>query len=394
MKLQCQAFCQSNDVEAILHLLFSELKFAQADLFNQPFTDTLKRLSVQPSPDVLIIELQSGLPTEQSLHQLADVCEPGTKVIAIGAEVELAEYKRLIALGIEDYIALPLEFDVILNAVKQSLGLNSSSKRNKQVTVTGLQGGVGTTLITAALAHRLANSGTHTLLADIDSELGDLSTYWPSLNPLPLSGEQVLQLQTLTRAQQNLESRLNYLPISLNSTTSIDALSDKLSDETSWTIWDTPRHHPQAHALWSNADICIWVLEPSIGVLRHWHAIHQKLNSNLLQHPQKHQRHIFVLNQTRKERSAQISITHMEQALQQSLITLPYAPQQTINAANLGQLDGLSRGKLGEALNHLTAKITARPLPHQSTSSFKKLLNKITQKNHTQSTSQFSEKVN
>lgn len=367
------------DIQAQLNHLCQDLRLPPQQAISAHLPQVTQHLASNVSPKVLIVDFSSIEPTVdtaadskiiEALNQLAEVCEPGTKVIIIGREIPLAQYRQLLSLGVEDYLPLPVNYDALLHCVKQSLGFASNPRQQhcKNIVISGLQGGVGSTTLTAALALKLAQEGSHTLIADIDTELGDLSLFWPQLSNNSQSQaiqlQQLQELNSIDRASQTLAERLNYLAIdpstANNNHDDVLALQTKLAGHASAILWDVPRHHVLAKELWQQADICIWVLESSVSVLRHWHTIKNHLENKPSDEIEKNQRHIFVLNQTRKERSQQISIKKLEQALQQSLIVLPYAGQQALDAANLGQAELLLKGNLGKGIDDVSAYILAR----------------------------------
>ncbi|MEH6447845.1 MAG: hypothetical protein V7765_04205 [Oleispira sp.] len=358
------------DINAQVNHLCHDLDISDKHIISASLQQMAQHLAVNESPNVLIVDFSQASLTaefklELALNQLAEVCEPGTKVIVIGDEIPLFQYRQLLDLGIEEYLTLPVNYDALLHSVKQSLGLASNLRQqhSKNIVITGLQGGVGSTTITAAIAQKLALLGSHSLIADIDTELGDLSLFWPSLEQShhPITLQQLQEMSSIERITQTLMPRLNYLAIDATAPNTANELADlqnKLATQAAAILWDVPRHHALANTLWLQAEVCIWVLESSVSVLRHWNTIKQYLEKN--RHADNNTRHIFVLNQTRKERSEQIPIEKLQQALQQSLIVLPYAGQQALNAANLGQVEPLLKGKFGQGIDDICSSILTR----------------------------------
>lgn len=365
-----------DDVHAQINHLCIDLSISEQDIISANLTQMTQYLATKPSPNILIVDfsqenLSTELQLEGALYQLAEVCEPGTKVIVIGDDIPLEQYQQLLELGIDRYLTLPINYDVLLHSAKQCLGLisNLPKQHSKNIVITGLQGGVGSTTITAALAQKLAQLGSHSLIADIDTELGDLSLFWQQLNEhekgkaikhaIPI--QQLQEMGSMERIIQTLAPRLTYLAVdaaSVDDTSEFVNFQNKLATQAAAVLWNVPKHHSLAKTLWLQADTCIWVLESSVSVLHHWNAIKQYLEQN--KNETKTTRHIFVLNQTRKERSEQVSIKALEQALQQSLIVLPYAGQQALDAANLGQAELLLEGKLGQGIDDICANILTR----------------------------------
>ena len=217
-----------DDVHAQINHLCIDLRISEQDIISANLTQMTQYLATKPSPNILIVDfsqenLSTELQLEGALYQLAEVCEPGTKVIVIGDDIPLEQYQQLLELGIDRYLTLPINYDMLLHSAKQCLGLisNLPKQHSKNIVITGLQGGVGSTTITAALAQKLAQLGSHSLIADIDTELGDLSLFWQQLSEhekgkaikhaIPI--QQLQEMGSMERIIQTLAPRLTYLAV-------------------------------------------------------------------------------------------------------------------------------------------------------------------------------------
>ena len=105
------------DIQAQLNHLFQDLPLPPQQVISALLPQVTQHLANNVSPKVLIVDFSSLEPTIdtvadtkiiEALNQLAEVCEPGTKVILIGQEIPLAQYRQLLSLGGEDYLTLPL----------------------------------------------------------------------------------------------------------------------------------------------------------------------------------------------------------------------------------------------------------------------------------------------
>src|SRR5438034_10896014 len=74
-------------------------------------------LMAQRSPHLLIVDISGvDLPLSQ-IHTLADVCEPGVTVIAIGDRNDVGLFRDLTEAGVSDYIVKPLTRDLLTKAL-------------------------------------------------------------------------------------------------------------------------------------------------------------------------------------------------------------------------------------------------------------------------------------
>src|SRR5260221_181479 len=77
----------------------------------------IEYLSEQRSPHLLIVDISGvDLPLSK-MQMLADVCEPGTNVVALGDENDVGLYRDLVDAGISDYIVKPLTRELLVKAL-------------------------------------------------------------------------------------------------------------------------------------------------------------------------------------------------------------------------------------------------------------------------------------
>jgi hypothetical protein len=119
-------------------------------------------LNEQRSPHVLLVDISGvDLPLSQ-IHILADVCEPGTRVIAIGDHNDVGLYRDLQEAGVSNYIVKPLTRELLAKALTPKTNSGdmgrAALKLGKMVSFVGARGGVGTTTLSANLAWHLATA--------------------------------------------------------------------------------------------------------------------------------------------------------------------------------------------------------------------------------------------
>src|SRR5437762_13710861 len=105
-------------------------------------------LSEQRSPLLLLVDI-SGVDLPLPLiHTLADVCEPGTNVVAIGDENDVALYRDLLEAGVSNYVVKPLTREMLAKVitpkpVSSEIG-KAALNLGKIVSFVGARGVVGT----------------------------------------------------------------------------------------------------------------------------------------------------------------------------------------------------------------------------------------------------------
>src|SRR5260370_40116425 len=138
----------------------------------------IDHLSEQRSPHLLIVDI-SGIDLPLSkIHTLADVCEPGTNVVAIGDHNDVGLYRDLVDAGVSHYIVKPLTRELLTKALtpKANSGevTRSALKLGKMVAFVGASACVGTTTLACNLAWHLANRQSRRVaLVDLDLQNGD-----------------------------------------------------------------------------------------------------------------------------------------------------------------------------------------------------------------------------
>jgi pilus assembly protein CpaE len=134
-----------------------------------------------PSPKLLFIDL-SGL--DNPMHEidaLAEVCEPGTTVVAIGDQNDVGLYRTLTSAGITDYLVKPLSADVIDMAMDAAAEVPTSpdgeaAVNGKVLAFIGAHGGVGTTTLAVNTAYAIATEmGKQVAIVDLDLKFGSVS---------------------------------------------------------------------------------------------------------------------------------------------------------------------------------------------------------------------------
>ena len=143
--------------------------------------NAVQSLSVSASPHILFVDLaESGDPIND-INALAEVCEPGTVVIASGQVNDVRLYRDLVASGIQDYLLKPLSPDMLRDAFSHAQAMLNAPKAAEATTdrphcsvaVIGTRGGVGASTLATSLAWLMsAKEQRSTALLDLDVHFG------------------------------------------------------------------------------------------------------------------------------------------------------------------------------------------------------------------------------
>src|SRR5271157_1812046 len=184
------AFVADRETAATLEGCLSQLSFRDVTIKSGGIAKAIRHLGAERSPEKIIVDISGvDMPASQ-VHNLAQVCEPGVTVIAIGDRNDVGLYRDLVQAGVSEYIVKPVTPQLLAKALspKRFAGEAGliSRKRGKMVAVVGARGGVGTTTLAVNLACHLADRQNRRIaLVDLDLQNGDCAL---TLNLKPTLG--------------------------------------------------------------------------------------------------------------------------------------------------------------------------------------------------------------
>src|SRR3546814_16283899 len=79
--------------------------------------NAVQSLPVSASPNILFVDMSESGDPINDINALAEVCEPGTVVIAAGQVNDVRLYRDLLSSGIQDYLLTPLSLDQLRDSL-------------------------------------------------------------------------------------------------------------------------------------------------------------------------------------------------------------------------------------------------------------------------------------
>src|SRR5690606_14544563 len=143
--------------------------------------NAVQSLSIAASPNILMVDLSESGDPLNDINALAEVCEPGTVVIAIGQVNDVRLYRDLLSSGIHDYLLKPLSAEQLRDALAQAQAVfmapknndGAAAKRHISAAVVGTRGGVGASTLVTSLAWLFSTDHQMpTALLDLDVHFG------------------------------------------------------------------------------------------------------------------------------------------------------------------------------------------------------------------------------
>ncbi|MEO9468589.1 pilus assembly protein CpaE [Parasphingorhabdus sp.] len=175
------AFVCDDDTLDLLRPVVEEMGWAADKCHKGGLRNAVQSLSVAASPNILLVDLSESGDPLSDINSLAEVCEPGTVVIAMGQVNDVRLYRDLIVSGLQDYLLKPFspeqlrdvlsQANAVLNAPKTDEA--ASEKPHVSTAVIGTRGGVGASTIATSLAWLLSQDRERlTALLDLDVHFG------------------------------------------------------------------------------------------------------------------------------------------------------------------------------------------------------------------------------
>jgi pilus assembly protein CpaE len=143
--------------------------------------NAVQTLSVGASPNILFVDLSESGDPLNDINALAEVCEPGTIVIASGEVNDVRLYRDLLASGIQDYLLKPFSADQMRDSISHAQAAMNAPKSNDAsadrphlaVAIIGARGGVGASTLATSLAWMFGSKWNRsTALLDLDVHFG------------------------------------------------------------------------------------------------------------------------------------------------------------------------------------------------------------------------------
>ena len=172
--------CDDLSLEVVRNVC-DDMGWAQEKANKGGLRNAVQSLSVAASPQILLVDLSESGDPISDINSLAEVCEPGTMVIAMGQVNDVRLYRDLMMSGLHDYLLKPVSPDVLRDAISHAqIALNAprsddaaADKQHVSVAVIGTRGGVGASTIASSMAWIYSERmGKQTGFLDLDVHFG------------------------------------------------------------------------------------------------------------------------------------------------------------------------------------------------------------------------------
>jgi pilus assembly protein CpaE len=130
--------------------------------------DAIRFYAQNPSPEILFIETDStGQDFVGRLDALSQNCQANTSAVVIGPVNDVNLYRSLTAMGVSDYLVIPVPEETLAEVIATSLIEKLGASGSRLIALAGSKGGVGVSALAQAMAWISAETlGQKTLLLD------------------------------------------------------------------------------------------------------------------------------------------------------------------------------------------------------------------------------------
>jgi pilus assembly protein CpaE len=383
-RISIHAFCRGEATAGAMDQAAADRRLARATtlVHEGGLAEALVRYQNEPTPSLIVVESDEPAPLLlQGLDQLAEVCDPGTKVVVIGAHNDIALYRELMRRGVSEYLVPPLQPLQLIRTITGLYADPTTPFVGRSLAFVGAKGGVGASTLAHNVAYGLAEAmQANTVIVDFDLPFG---TAGLDFNQDPIQGvadalykpdrlDPVLLDRMVVRCTERLS--LFAAPASLDddyefSPEAYEEVAAKIRATAPFVVYDLPH-------LWSGwmrktlmgADEVVIVAVPDLASLRNAkNLIDLIARTRPNDAPPR-----LILNQVGMPGRPEIPVKDFAAALGvEPALCLPFDAKLFGQAANNGQMiqDVNAKAKASEGLAQFVQVLARREAPAQKTRS-------------------------
>ncbi|MGD9509901.1 MAG: CpaE family protein [Geminicoccaceae bacterium] len=371
---QFRAFIKDDATRQVLDQVVGELAIPAASVHKGGIVEAIRLLGEQRSPRLLVVDISGVELPLSAVNELAEVCEPGVTVIAIGDRNDVGLFRDLVNNGVSDYLVKPISPTLIqkslLNVVESATQSRQSDRRGRLIAVSGARGGVGSTMLATGVAWSIANRRRRRVaLVDLDLQFGTVALAL-DLEPSPGLREALehpgrIDALFVERAMVRQSDTLYVLsgeeslgdPVTAD-TSSLDILLKELRTKFHYVVVDLPRQvSPATQHVLQAATNQILVTDLSLAGMRD-----TRRPLTLLPTANAACQITVVANRIGEHREGEIARKEFEAAIGRPIdVLVPFDARSVAAATNVGRPVVDQRGKVAAAIQQVMERITGNP---------------------------------
>ncbi len=369
------AFVADAETDKLLHECVTQLALGQGTIMRGGVAKAIEHLGQHRSPHILIVDVTGiDLPVSR-IHDLAEVCEPGVAVIAIGNRNEIGLYRDLLQAGVADYVVKPLNTQLLAKALASGRAHTGEAspihkKLGTMVAFVGTRGGVGTTTLAVNTAWYLANRQSRRVaLIDLDLQNGDCAL---ALDIKPTSGlrealanplriDNTLLERVMTPVGERLFVLSSEEPLSDDlhfTAVAVETLVSALREQFHYVIVDVPRvpAPPYRRAL-ETADFRVTVADQTLRSVRDTVRLRNAIGEG-----DGRRRDILVVNRHGEGGRHAVTLQELQHVVEvKPKSVIPFQPTLFTTISGGAKIAAAQRGKFTDAIAALALELSGRP---------------------------------
>lgn len=376
-RISVQAFCESAEVAEVLEAAGQDRRMVKAHLrvHMGGIRAACDHYASAPTPNLVVLETHDHADKLLAdLEGLADVCDPGSKVLVIGHTNDISLYRELTRRGISEYLIAPIQLADVMEIVSQLFAAPDAEPLGRSIAFVGAKGGVGSSTI----AHNVAWSvsklfSSDVVIADLDLPFGTANINFDQ-DPAQGIAEAVFSADRLDdvfldRLLARCADHLSLLaaPSMLDRTYDFEAeafsaLIEAAQRSTPNVVLDVPHvWNDWTRSVLQRADELVVVATPDLANLRNAKNLVDTMKRLRPNDPAPR----LVLNQVGMGKRPEISPAEFSDPLEvEALATIAFDPQTFGTAANNGRMIGEIEAKhpAAETFQEIAYALTGRKL--------------------------------
>ncbi len=165
-RVSIQVFCETSQANSAFSEAAADRRASRAHMTVQMGGITAARefYVEAATPNVIVVESTAdGNGLLGHLDRLAEVCDPGTRVVVIGHANDIGLYRELMHKGVSEYLLAPVDAILALSTLSSLFDVPGTDPLGRTVAFVGAKGGVGS----SSVAHNVAWAISQELVSDV-----------------------------------------------------------------------------------------------------------------------------------------------------------------------------------------------------------------------------------
>ncbi len=175
-RISMQAFCESASVAGAIEKTAEDRRMSKAHVkvHMGGIPAAAEFYGEAPTPNLVLVESAlKGGELIAGLERLAEVCDPGSKVVVVGHHNDVQLYRELITRGVSEYLIAPVSMADLMKVVSELFINPEADPLGQTIAFVGAKGGTGSSTVAHNVGWMISSEfATDTVIADLDLAFG------------------------------------------------------------------------------------------------------------------------------------------------------------------------------------------------------------------------------